>query len=95
MPESIVENNPKSVEQEEQNNVSTRTYSINEFADVIKKKYPEYKDIEDTELTTLVLNKYPEDAVGIQCNSDEVIVDCDNRDDYFSIKKKLLNNVQT
>ena len=42
-----------------------------------------------------VLKKYPEDAVGIQCNSDEVIVDCDNRDDYFSIKKKLLNNVQT
>tara|TARA_B100000214_G_C23970594_1_gene629912 strand:+ start:1060 stop:1671 length:612 start_codon:yes stop_codon:yes gene_type:complete len=42
-----------------------------------------------------VLEKYPEDAVGIQCNSDEVIVDCDNRDDYFSIKKKLLNNVQT
>ena len=42
-----------------------------------------------------VLKKYPGDAVGIPINSDEVIIDCDTRDDYFLVENKLLNNVQT
>ena len=42
-----------------------------------------------------VLKKYPGDAVGIPVNSDEVIIDCDTRDDYFLVENKLLNNVQT
>ena len=42
-----------------------------------------------------VLKKYPGDAVGIPINTDEVIIDCDTRDDYFLVENKLLNNVQT
>ena len=42
-----------------------------------------------------VLKKYPGDAIGIPINSDEVIIDCDTRDDYFLVENKLLNNVQT
>ena len=42
-----------------------------------------------------VLKKYPGDAVGIPVNSDEVIIDCDTRDDYLLVENKLLNNVQT
>ena len=43
----------------------------------------------------IVLKKYPGDSVGIHINSDEVIIDCDTRDDYFLIEKKLINHVQT
>jgi len=42
-----------------------------------------------------VLKKYPGDAVGVRIDSDEVIVDCDTRDDYLLVEKKILNNVQT
>ena len=42
-----------------------------------------------------VLKKYPEDAIGININSDEVILDCDTRDDYLLVQKRKLNNVQT
>ena len=42
-----------------------------------------------------VLKKYPGDAIGIHINSDEVIIDCDTKDDYLLVEKKLLKNVQT
>lgn len=42
-----------------------------------------------------VLKKYPKDSIGIKVNSDEVILDCDTRDDYFLFEKRKLNNVQT
>ncbi len=41
-----------------------------------------------------VLKKYPGDAIGVNINSDEVIIDCDTRDDYLLVEKKLLNDVQ-
>lgn len=34
-----------------------------------------------------VLNQYPEDAVGIPITSDEVILDCDTKDDYFQFTR--------
>ena len=42
-----------------------------------------------------VLKKYPHDSIGIKINSDEVILDCDTRDDYLLVEKRKLNNVQT
>jgi|TARA_B100001750_G_C15519854_1_gene610646 molybdenum cofactor cytidylyltransferase len=33
-----------------------------------------------------LLKQYPEDAVGIPIASDEVILDCDTKDDYFQFK---------
>ena len=34
--------------------------SVNEFSKKIKTKYPEYKDIDDLELTNKIIEKYPE-----------------------------------
>ena len=42
-----------------------------------------------------VLKKYTQCSIGIKINSDEVILDCDTRDDYFLVEKRKLNNVQT
>ena len=42
-----------------------------------------------------VLKKYPQDSIGIKIKSDEVILDCDTRDDYLLVEKRKLNNVQT
>ncbi len=42
-----------------------------------------------------VLKKYPKNSIGINIKSDEVILDCDTRDDYFLVEKRKLNNVQT
>jgi molybdenum cofactor cytidylyltransferase len=36
-----------------------------------------------------VLNQYPDDAIGISIDSEEVILDCDNKDDYYSILSKI------
>lgn len=36
-----------------------------------------------------VLKQYPDNAVGIPIESEEVILDCDTRDDYFQIKSKI------
>ena len=46
-------------------------------------------------LVQKVLKKYPGDSIGVHIKSDEVIIDCDTRDDYLLVEKKLLNNVQT
>ena len=35
-----------------------------------------------------ILKQYPDDAVGISIDSDEVILDCDTKDDYFQIISK-------
>ena len=35
-----------------------------------------------------ILKQYPDDAVGISIDSDEVILDCDTKDDYFRIVSK-------
>ena len=35
-----------------------------------------------------VLKKYPDDAIGIPIESDEVVLDCDTQDDYFLIKSE-------
>ena len=40
-----------------------------------------------------VLKKYPKDSIGIEFHSNEVIVDCDTRDDYFLVEKRNFNNV--
>ena len=58
-----------------------------------KKYFPEILSSKGDKGCKKVLKKYPRDALGIQINSDEVIIDCDTRDDYFSVEKKLLNNV--
>ena len=60
-----------------------------------KKYFAEILDSEGDKGCKKVLKKYPGDAVGVHINSDEVIVDCDTRDDYLLVEKKLLNNVQT
>ena len=36
-----------------------------------------------------VLKQYPDDAIGISIDSEEVILDCDNKDDYYSILSKI------
>ena len=58
-----------------------------------KKYFPEILSSKGDKGCKKVLKKYPGDALGIQINSDEVIIDCDTRDDYFLVEKKLLNNV--
>ena len=40
-----------------------------------------------------VLKKYPKDSISIEFHSNEVIVDCDTRDDYFLVEKRNFNNV--
>ena len=60
-----------------------------------KKYFAEILDSEGDKGCKKVLKKYPGDAVSVHINSDEVIVDCDTRDDYLLVEKKLLNNVQT
>ena len=60
-----------------------------------KKYFAEILDSEGDKGCKKVLKKHPGDAVGVHINSDEVIVDCDTRDDYLLVEKKLLNNVQT
>ena len=49
-------------------------YNVQEFSELIKTKYPEYKDIEDTELTTLVLNKWPEYKSVVTVEEDEEVL---------------------
>ena len=60
-----------------------------------KKYFPEILNSKGDKGCKKVLKKYPGDAVGVPINSDEVIIDCDTRDDYFLVENKLLNNVQT
>ena len=36
-----------------------------------------------------VLKQYPDDAIGISIDSEEVILDCDTKDDYYSILSKI------
>ena len=36
-----------------------------------------------------VLKQYPDDAIGISIDSEEVILDCDNKDDYYNILSKI------
>ena len=40
-----------------------------------------------------VLKQYPDDATGISIDSEEVILDCDTKDDYFRIISQNWNNV--
>jgi len=35
-----------------------------------------------------ILKQYPDDAIGISIDSEEVILDCDTKDDYFRIIAK-------
>ena len=60
-----------------------------------RKYFPEILSSKGDKGCKKVLKKYPGDALGIPINTDEVIIDCDTRDDYFLVEKKLLNNVQT
>ena len=60
-----------------------------------RKYFPEILNSKGDKGCKKVLKKYPGDSVGIHINSDEVIIDCDTKDDYFLIEKKFTNNVQT
>jgi len=60
-----------------------------------RKYFPEILNSKGDKGCKKVLKKYPGDSVGIHINSDEVIIDCDTKDDYFLIEKKFINNVQT
>ena len=40
-----------------------------------------------------VLKKYPKASIGVRIKSEEVILDCDTKDDYFYLNKKKLINV--
>ena len=60
-----------------------------------RKYFPEILNSKGDRGCKKVLKKYPRDSIGIDIDSDEVIIDCDTRDDYFLIEKKLINNVQT
>tara|TARA_B100000886_G_scaffold53693_1_gene32995 strand:+ start:34 stop:645 length:612 start_codon:yes stop_codon:yes gene_type:complete len=60
-----------------------------------RKYFPEILKSKGDNGCKKVLKKYPGNAVGIPINTDEVIIDCDTRDDYLLIEKKLLNNVKT
>ena len=42
-----------------------------------------------------VLKKYSKEAIGVNIDSDEVILDCDTRDDYLLAQMKKRNYVQT
>ena len=42
-----------------------------------------------------VLKKYSKEAIGVTIDSDEVILDCDTRDDYLLAQMKKTNYVQT
>ena len=35
-----------------------------------------------------ILKKYPGDGIGVSVESDEVVLDCDTKDDYFLIKSE-------
>ena len=39
------------------------------------------------------LKQYSKDSICIEFQSNEVIVDCDTRDDYFLVEKRNFNNV--
>ncbi len=41
-----------------------------------------------------VLKQYPEDAIGIPIQSQEVVLDCDTKDDYFNLLAKKSDYVQ-
>ncbi len=41
-----------------------------------------------------ILKQYPGDAVGIPIESEEVVLDCDTRDDYFLLASKIQDHVQ-
>ena len=60
-----------------------------------RKYFPEILNSKGDRGCKKVLKKYSGDSIGIYIDSDEVIIDCDTRDDYFLIEKKLINNVQT
>ena len=60
-----------------------------------RKYFPEILNSSGDRGCKKVLKKYLGDSIGIYIDSDEVIIDCDTRDDYFLIEKKLINNVQT
>jgi len=60
-----------------------------------RKYFPEILNLKGDRGCKKLLKKYPGDAVGIPINTDDVVIDCDTRDDYFMVEKKLLNNVQT
>ena len=42
-----------------------------------------------------VLKKYSKEAISVNVDSDEVILDCDTRDDYLLAQMKKTNHVQT
>ena len=44
---------------------------------------------QESEEVSKVLKQYPDDAIGISIDSEEVILDCDNKDDYYSILSKI------
>ncbi len=79
------------------NRIVYPTYKARQANPVIfpKKYFSEILNSKGDKGCKKVLKKYPGDAVGVHINSDEVIVDCDTRDDYLLVEKKLLNNVQT
>jgi len=60
-----------------------------------RKYFPEILNSKGDRGCKKILKKYSGDSIGIYIDSDEVIIDCDTRDDYFLIEKKLINNVQT
>ena len=60
-----------------------------------KKYFSEILSFQGDKGCKKVLKKYPGDSIGVHIKSDEVIIDCDTRDDYLLVEKKLLNDVQT
>ena len=59
-----------------------------------KKYFPEILSSVGDRGCKKVLKQYPDDAVGVPVRSDEVILDCDTKDDYFQITNKLKDYVQ-
>ena len=42
-----------------------------------------------------VLKQYPDDAIGVPIQSQEVVLDCDTKDDYFHLLAKKSDYVET
>lgn len=70
--------------------------SVTEFADKIKKKYPEYKGMNDADLVQKVVDKYPvyRDQVNLGGSSQQqTLVQKPNNDDMVSVLKNGINTI--
>ena len=60
-----------------------------------KKYFCEISNLRGDKGCKKVLKQYSKDSICIEFQSNEVIVDFDTRDDYYSFEKRKFNNVQT